>query len=81
VNILNYHGGPVTVHKYLYPLMRKMEAVGREPRSVSRRAEDAITLPGKSATFDDCLRVHEILHDASGAGMRRELVAPEQIDR
>lgn len=66
VNILNYHGGPVTVHKYLYPLMRQTEAIGREPRSVSRRAEDAITLPGKSATFDDCLRMHELLHDALG---------------
>jgi hypothetical protein len=65
VNILNYHGGPVTVHKYLYPLMRQTEAIGREPRSVGRRAEDAITLPGKSATFDDCLRLHELLHEAT----------------
>jgi hypothetical protein len=63
VNILNYHGTPVTVHKYLYPLMRQTEPVGREPRSVGRRAEDAITLPGKSATFDDCTRVHELLHE------------------
>jgi hypothetical protein len=65
VNILNYHGTPVTVHKYLYSLMRQTEAVGREPRSVSRRGEDAITLPGKSATFDDCLRLHELLHEAT----------------
>jgi hypothetical protein len=63
VNLLNYHGGPITVHKYLYPLMRQTEPVGREPRSVSRRAEDAITLPGKSATFDDCFRLHELLHE------------------
>jgi hypothetical protein len=63
VNILNYHGTPVTVHKYLYPLMRQTEPVGREPRSVGRRAEDAITLPGKSATFDDCSRVHELLRE------------------
>jgi hypothetical protein len=46
--------------------MRKTEAIGREPRSVSRRASDVITLPAKSATFDDCLRMHEILHEAAG---------------
>jgi hypothetical protein len=66
VNILNYHNVPITVHKYLYPLMRKTEAIGREPRSVTRRASDVITLPAKSATFDDCLRLHEILHEATG---------------
>jgi hypothetical protein len=66
VNILNYHGEPITIHKYLYPLMRNTEPVGREPRSVGRRGEDAITLPAKSATFDDCFRVHEILHEAPG---------------
>jgi hypothetical protein len=66
VNILNYRGTPVTVHKYLYPLMRQTEPVGREPRSVGRRAEDVITLPGKSATFDDCSRVHELLHEPTG---------------
>ena len=63
VNILNYHAGPVTIHKYLYSLMRQTEPVGREPRSVGRRGEDAITLPAKSATFDDCFRVHELLHE------------------
>src|SRR5205085_11880991 len=63
VNILNYHAGPVTVHKYLYSLMRQTEPVGREPRSVGRRGEDAITLPPKSATFDDCFRLHELLHE------------------
>jgi hypothetical protein len=63
VNILNYHTGPVTIHKYLYSLMRQTEPVGREPRSVGRRAEDAITLPPKSATFDDCFRLHELLHE------------------
>jgi hypothetical protein len=66
VNILNYHTGAVTIHKYLYPLMRQTEPVGREPRSVGRRGEDAITLPPKSATFDDCFRVHEILHESPG---------------
>jgi hypothetical protein len=65
VNILNYHAGPVTVHKYLYSLMRQTEPVGREPRSVGRRAQDAITLPPKSATFDDCFRLHELLHEAA----------------
>jgi hypothetical protein len=66
VNILNYHGFPITVHKYLYPLMRQTEALGREPRSVGRRAEDAITLAGQTATFDDCLHLHELLHEAPG---------------
>lgn len=66
VNILNYHGEPVTVHKYLYPLMRQTEPVGREPRSVGRRAQDVITLPAKSATFDDCARVHELLREPPG---------------
>ena len=66
VNILNYHGRPITIHKYLYPLMRQTEAIGREPRHVGRRAEDAITLPGKSATFDDCVRLHELLHEGVG---------------
>jgi hypothetical protein len=66
VNILNYHGEPITVHKYLYPLMRQTEPMGREPRSVGRRAEDSITLPAKSATFDDCARIHELLHEAVG---------------
>ncbi|HEV7409489.1 MAG TPA: hypothetical protein VGO01_13470 [Bradyrhizobium sp.] len=63
VNILNHQGGPVTVHKYLYPLMRQTEPVGREPRFVGRRAADAITLPPKTATFDDCFRLHELLHE------------------
>lgn len=66
VNILNYHTGAVTIHKYLYPLVRQTEPVGREPRSVGRRGEDAITLPPKSATFDDCFRIHEILHESPG---------------
>jgi hypothetical protein len=66
VNILNYHIGAVTIHKYLYTLMRQTEPVGREPRSVGRRGEDAITLPPKSATFDDCFRIHEILHESPG---------------
>jgi hypothetical protein len=66
VNILNYHAGAVTIHKYLYPLMRQTEPVGREPRSVGRRGQDAITLPPKSATFDDCFRIHEILHESPG---------------
>lgn len=66
VNILNYHTGAVTIHKYLYPLMRQTEPVGREPRSVGRRGQDAITLPPKSATFDDCFRIHEILHESPG---------------
>lgn len=66
VNILNYHAGAVTIHKYLYPLMRQTEPVGREPRSVGRRGQDAITLPPKSATFDDCFRIHEILHETPG---------------
>ncbi len=66
VNILNYHTGAITIHKYLYSLMRQTEPVGREPRSVGRRGEDAITLPPKSATFDDCFRIHEILHDSPG---------------
>jgi hypothetical protein len=63
VNILNYHATPVTVHKYLYPLMSHGEAIGREPRSVGRRAEDVITLNGRTATFDDCFRLHELLHE------------------
>lgn len=63
VNILNYHRGPITVHKYLYPLIKAAEPIGREPRSIGRRAQDAINLPGKTATFDDCFRLHEILHE------------------
>ena len=66
VNILNYHTGAVTIHRYHDPLMRLTQPVGREPRSVGRRGEDAITLPPKSATFDDCLRIHEILHESPG---------------
>jgi len=63
VNILNYHEFAITVHKYLYPLIRKTEAIGREPNFVKRNAEDAITLPGRTATFDDCFRLHELLHE------------------
>ncbi|HEX8500217.1 MAG TPA: hypothetical protein VF659_06450 [Pyrinomonadaceae bacterium] len=66
VNILNYHNEQITVHKYLYPLVRQNEPFGREPRSVGRRGEDAITLPAKSATFDDCARIHEILREVPG---------------
>lgn len=66
VNILNHHREPVTVHKYLYPLVRRSEPLGREPRSVGRRGEDAITLQPRTATFDDCARVHELLHEAPG---------------
>jgi hypothetical protein len=63
VNILNYYQHTITVHKYLYPLMRKTEAIGREPHYVKRNVEDVINLPGRTATFDDCFRLHELLHD------------------
>lgn len=66
VNILNYHKLPVTVHKYLYTLMHQTEPIGREPRYVGRRGEDAVTLPPKSATFDDCFHLHEMLHEVPG---------------
>ena len=66
VNILNYHGEPISIHKYVYPLMRHGEANGREPRSVGREGQDAIYLRGKHATLDDCARLHEILHEPGG---------------
>jgi hypothetical protein len=66
VNILNYLDVPITVHKYLYPLMEHGEAAGREPHSVTRRLEDVITLREHTATFDDCQRLHELMHKVPG---------------
>ena len=84
VNILNYRGTAVTVHKYLYPLIRQGEVLGREPRSVVRsKASDVITLPGKSATFDDCVRLHEIqkedLKDEPLSIYFLEIVSPVEL--
>ncbi len=61
VNILNHNDFDVTIHKYVYPLVREGRAVGREPSSVGRRIEDSITLEAHSATLDDCRRIRQLM--------------------
>lgn len=83
VNILNYHDAAITIHKYVYPLMQHGEALGREPHSVGRRVEDKITLKGHTATFDDCLRMYELMHakpvDGALSICYLEIVSPQEL--
>jgi len=67
INILNHNAREITVHKYLYLLVHKTRVMGREPRYVKPRFQDVITLPGHSATFDDCYRLHELMHETGTA--------------
>lgn len=66
VNIHNYHPSRWTwVSKSLLPVVYAGMPVGREPRTVSRRAYDEILLPPDSATMDDCCRIGELLYESA----------------
>jgi hypothetical protein len=83
INILNYSDKAITVHKYLYPLMKKGEGLAREPKAIGRKIEDKIDLKPNTATFDDCIRLHELadekpLDDPLSIGFF-EIVSPVEL--
>jgi len=68
INIYNHSGETAEIVKYVIPVVFGGAAVGREPRTVTARAEDSITLPPYSATMDDCCRLAELLLGAPAQG-------------
>jgi hypothetical protein len=66
VNIHNYHPYRTTwISKSVLPVVFAGMPVGREPRTVGRRAYDEILLPPDSATMDDCCRIGELLYESA----------------
>ena len=68
INIFNPTDKPVEIVKYVIPVVLSGAAAGREPRTVTARAEDRITLPAYAATMDDCCRLSELLLGAVPQG-------------
>lgn len=62
INIHNYHEVEVDVRKNVLPLVFDGKARGREPDLVGVEAQDGIVLPPNTATFDDCLRLAQLLY-------------------
>ncbi len=62
INIHNYKDVEVPIVKYVIPLVKDGEAVGREPEFVGIEGQDGITLPPNTATMDDCYRIGELLY-------------------
>jgi len=61
INIYNFHRDEVEIEKRVLPVVFAGAPSGREPRTTRPRAVDKITLPGISATMDDCCRIAELL--------------------
>jgi hypothetical protein len=61
INIYNFHRTEVEVEKRVVPVVFAGAPSGRQPRVAGPRAGDRITLPGFSATMDDCCRIAELL--------------------
>jgi hypothetical protein len=68
INIYNHGEEPAEIVKYVIPVVFGGAAAGREPRTVTARAEDRITLPPHAATMDDCCRLSELLLGAPADG-------------
>lgn len=68
INIYNSGEDPAEIVKYVIPVVFGGAAAGREPRVVTARAEDRITLPPHAATMDDCCRLSELLLGAAADG-------------
>jgi hypothetical protein len=68
INIYNHGDEPADITKYVIPVVFGGAAAGREPRTVTARAEDRITLPPQAATMDDCCRLSELLLGAPAEG-------------
>jgi hypothetical protein len=64
ISIHNYSGDTAEIHKRFIPMVLAGAPVGREPKVVKARAEDAIMLPPHTATMDDCCRITELLFGA-----------------
>jgi hypothetical protein len=62
INIHNYHNVPVTIRKFVIPLVYKDSVNGREPDLAGVRARDHIVLPPHTATMDDCYRLGQLLY-------------------
>lgn len=61
ITVHNYSAETVEVEKRFIPVVLAGAAVGREPKVVRARAEDAVKLPPHTATMDDCCRITELL--------------------
>ena len=68
INIYNQTNADVELVEYVIPVVFGGAAAGREPRTVTARAEDRITLPAYAATMDDCCRLAELLLGAPADG-------------
>ena len=62
VNIHNYHDVEVDVRKNVLPLVFDGKTRGREPDMIGIEAQDGIVLPPNTATFDDCVRIAQLLY-------------------
>jgi hypothetical protein len=68
INIHNYHDQPVSLEKFVLPLVLTGSPRGREPDLVTAQAKDRINLPPNSATMDDCCRIAELLLGSPAPG-------------
>jgi hypothetical protein len=68
INIHNYHDQPVSLEKFVLPLVLTGSPRGREPDLVTVQAKDRINLPPNSATMDDCCRIAELLLGSPAPG-------------
>ena len=62
INIHNYHDVEVDIRKNVLPLVFDGKTRGREPDLVGVEAQDGIVLPPNTATFDDCVRLAQLLY-------------------
>ncbi len=68
INIHNAGERPAAVLKRVIPLVLAGSVVGREPNFKTPVANEAIRLPGHSATMDDCCRILEMTLGAPPVG-------------
>ena len=85
INIYNHSDEAAEITKYVVPVVFGGAPAGREPRTVTARAEDSITLAPYAATMDDCCRLSELLLGAPAEGKMPlnigflEIVSPVEI--
>jgi hypothetical protein len=68
INIYNYQSREAHVRKHVVPVVFSGAVVGREPDYAKTKAVDAFVLPGRTATMDDCCRIHRLLLGAEPGG-------------
>lgn len=68
INIHNFKCHDAVVEKHVMPMVFAGAALGRDPRTVGRRASERIKLAADTATMIDCCRIYELLLGAPTAG-------------